>query len=160
MAEAAPAEPGVHLSRLARRIRALREERGLTQEDFARACDISPSFASLLERGERSPSLETLLQVAAALDVPLSELFLLEDEGAGEERLVHFARERGLSRPDVDRLLAVADAMFRPADGGGELSEGAARCAEEGCGRAVLARGLCVVHYHRARRARREGGGD
>lgn len=160
--EVAPAEPDVHLARLARRIRTLREARGLTQEDFARASDISPSFASLLERGERSPSLETLLQVAAALDVPLSELFLQDAEGggAGEERLVHFARERGLTRLDVDRLLAVADAMFRGAPGpDGELPEGAARCVEEGCGRAVLARGLCVVHYHRARRARREAGG-
>src|SRR5881628_1274405 len=46
---------------LAGRIRHMRERRGLTQEDFAAACGISVSFASLLERGERSPSYETLV---------------------------------------------------------------------------------------------------
>jgi transcriptional regulator with XRE-family HTH domain len=145
-----------HLQGLARRIRALRERRGLTQEDFAARCGISVSFASLLERGERSPSYETLLQVAAALGLPLSELFRLEEDGdAGAERLLHFIRERQLGREDVARLLTVAELMFagvalRPEN----TAADPARCAEPGCGRPVLARGLCVAHYHRARRAR------
>jgi transcriptional regulator with XRE-family HTH domain len=114
------------------------------------------SFASLLERGERSPSYETLLQVAAALGLPLSELFRPEeDNDAGADRLVHFARERRLGREEVDKLLTVARLMFseheaRP-EGAGLEPEG---CTEEGCGRPVLARGLCVAHYHRARRAK------
>src|SRR3954452_21670424 len=93
-----------YLKELARRIRALRERRGLTQEDFAARCGISVSFASLLERGERSPSYETLLQVAAALGLPPSELFRAEEDDTGADRLVHFIRERQLSREDVDRL--------------------------------------------------------
>ncbi|HLM43710.1 MAG TPA: helix-turn-helix transcriptional regulator, partial [Myxococcaceae bacterium] len=102
-----------HLQGLARRIRMLRERRGLTQEDFAARCGISVSFASLLERGERSPSYETLVQVAGALGVPLAELFRAEDdEAAGAHRLVEFARARHLTRTEVDRLLAVAEAMF------------------------------------------------
>jgi len=149
-------DAGGHLQGLARRIRALRERRGLTQEDFAARCGISVSFASLLERGERSPSYETLLQVAAALGLPLSELFRQEEEDdSGADRLVHFARERQLAKSDVDRLLSVAQLMFseleaRPAQAALE-PEG---CTEPGCGRPVLARGLCVAHYHRARRAK------
>ncbi|WP_422724029.1 helix-turn-helix domain-containing protein [Hyalangium rubrum] len=153
-------ETSGYLQGLARRIRALRERSGLTQEDFAARCGISVSFASLLERGERSPSYETLLQVAAALGLPLSELFRAEEEDeAGAERLVHFARARGLSRGDVDRLMAVAELMFSESRPRPELRppepEG---CAEPGCGRPVLARGLCVAHYHRARRARTPSG--
>lgn len=149
-------ETGGHLQGLARRIRALRERLGLTQEDFAARSGISVSFASLLERGERSPSYETLLQVASALELPLAELFHPEeDDDAGADRLVHFARERRLGREDVDRLLTVARLMFsehqpRP-ERAAQEPEG---CTEEGCGRPVLARGLCVAHYHRARRAR------
>jgi len=149
-------ENGGHLQGLARRIRALRERRGLTQEDFAALCGISVSFASLLERGERSPSYETLLQVAAALGLPLSELFRQEQEDdSGAERLVHFARERRLAREDVDRLLTVAQLMFsevavRPV----ETALEQVGCSEPGCGKPVLARGLCVAHYHRARRAK------
>ncbi|MFP2912281.1 helix-turn-helix domain-containing protein, partial [Pyxidicoccus sp. 3LFB2] len=102
-----------HLQGLARRIRALRERRGLTQEDFAARCGISVSFASLLERGERSPSYETLLQVASALGLPLWELLRLDDaQDAGVHRLEAFARARRLSRADLDRLLAVAEVLF------------------------------------------------
>jgi transcriptional regulator with XRE-family HTH domain len=144
-----------HLQGLARRIRALRERRGLTQEDFAARCGISVSFASLLERGERSPSYETLLQVAAALGLPPSELFRAEEDDTGADRLVHFIRERQLSREDVDRLLTVAELMFSEASGRREdKAPDPARCAEPDCGRPVLARGLCVAHYHRARRAK------
>ncbi len=148
-------EAGSSLQGLARRIRALRERRGLTQEDFAARCDISVSFVSLLERGERNPSYDTLLQVAAALELPLWELFRLEDaEDAGAHRLVEWVRLKGLGREDVDRLLAVAEAMFSGGPGAGlpPAEAGGAACASPECGRPVLARGLCVAHYHRARR--------
>jgi transcriptional regulator with XRE-family HTH domain len=144
-----------HLQGLARRIRTLRERRGLTQEDFAARCGISVSFASLLERGERSPSYETLVQVAAALGVPLAELFRVdEDETAGAHRLVELVRSRGLTRADVDRLLAVAEAMFGQREPGQAPVETAPRCKEPDCGKPVLAKELCVAHYHRARRAK------
>jgi transcriptional regulator with XRE-family HTH domain len=151
-----PPDPSVHLQGLARRIRALRERRGLTQEDFAARCGISVSFASLLERGERTPSYETLLQVAGALGLPPSELFRLEeDDDTGADRLVHFIRSRQLNREDVDRLLTVAELMFAEArPRREEKAPDPARCAEPGCGKPVLARGLCVAHYHRLRRAR------
>jgi DNA-binding XRE family transcriptional regulator len=150
------------LQALARRIRSLRERRGMTQEDFAQRGGISISFASLLERGERSPSYETLVQVAAALEVPLAELFrdiighTYDDPYFG--RLVEFARRARLSRTQIDRLLAVASAMFdlapQPRANGNDRARAVAGCSEHGCGRPVLARGLCASHYHRARRAR------
>ena len=142
---------------LGRRVRGLREGLRLTQEEFARRCGISVSFASLLERGERSPSYETLLTIARALEVPVADLFR---EGASPEvqepshaRLIDFARRAHLSRQQVERWIAVGHAMFglepeRPGD------DRAARCAVEGCERPVLARGLCAPHYHRDRRAR------
>jgi len=156
---------GGHLQGLARRIRALRERRGLTQEDFAARCGISVSFASLLERGERSPSYETLLQVAAALQLPLYELLRLDDaRDAGVHRLEAFVRDRGLSRADVDRLLSVAEVIFhapRPpgAEDAGPDRPEPARCGEPGCAKPVLARDLCAAHYHRARRRKATGPG-
>lgn len=150
------------LSALARRIRALRERKGMTQEEFAARCGISVSFASLLERGERSPSYETLVEVAQALEVQMAELFrtaVLEGyDDPYYARLVEFARKARMSRPQVDRLLAVGQAMFG-IEGGGQANlppsrpEGAT-CSVEGCSRPVLAKGLCTSHYHRARRAR------
>ena len=61
------------LNGVARKIRTLRERHGMTQEDFAARCGISVSFASLLERGERTPSYETLVQVAAPISYILNQ---------------------------------------------------------------------------------------
>lgn len=145
---------------LARRIRMLRERQGVTQEDFASRCGISVSFASLLERGERSPSYETLVEVAHALEVSLSELLRDSPGGAYDDpyyaRLVEFARKSRISRAQVDQLIALGRAMFglAPETGPSPLRRETNACSEEGCDRPVLAKGLCASHYHRARRAR------
>lgn len=48
----------------------------VTQTTLAEKCDVSPSFVSQLERGEKTPSLETLLVLSRALDVPLAYFFV------------------------------------------------------------------------------------
>jgi transcriptional regulator with XRE-family HTH domain len=108
---------------LGRRIRQLRQGRSekLTQEDLAERADISVSFLSMIERGERAPHLETLLRIAGALQVAVGELFQFEGEAAAGARapdaalkpIAEFVRSRGLSRRDVERLLGVARAMFK-----------------------------------------------
>lgn len=145
---------------LAQRIRSLRERQGLTQEDFAAQCGISVSFASLLERGARSPSYETLLQISTALRIGLSDLFRDAPAEPYDDpyfaRLVEFARSRRLTRAQVDRLLAVGAAMFEDKSGRTEAivpRRDGGTCSVDGCGRAILARGLCTSHYHRQRRA-------
>lgn len=45
----------------------LRQQRGLTQEALARKADLSVSYISMLERGQRSPPLDTLEVLAKAL---------------------------------------------------------------------------------------------
>ena len=47
----------------------------MTQEDLAERADISVSFLSMIERGERAPHLQTLAHIASALEVELAELF-------------------------------------------------------------------------------------
>ena len=149
--------PKAHLEALGRRVRALRETLRLTQESFALRCGISVSFASLLERGERSPSYETLIAIARALEVPVPELFRDGARSPADDpshvRLLDFARTAQLTRSQVDRFIAVGYAMFGLEPEGRRQGRGAT-CSEEGCDRPVLARGLCGPHYHRARRAR------
>ena len=65
-----PPEPDV-----GRRIRALRQRRGLTQRALADACGLSANAVGLIERGETSPSVSTLHRLALALNVSLAELF-------------------------------------------------------------------------------------
>ena len=57
-----------------RRLRQLRVERGLTQEQVAERADVHATFISNVERGYSSPTLDTLIRIAAAINVRASEL--------------------------------------------------------------------------------------
>ncbi len=50
--------------RLGARIRALRDDRGLTQEVIANRIGVSPKYVSQIECGQRSPSWETVVALA------------------------------------------------------------------------------------------------
>ena len=62
------------LSGVGPRLRALRQERGTTLADLSEATGISVSTLSRLESGQRRPTLELLLPLARAHQVPLDEL--------------------------------------------------------------------------------------
>ena len=105
--------------KLGRRIRDLRTQRvdRWTQEELAERAQISVSFLSMIERGERIPHVETLAAIAAALGVTLSELFAGTDREIADSPdllrpLEEFVRARGLTSRDVDKLLGVARALF------------------------------------------------
>ncbi len=51
-----------------------RTQKGLSQEQLALDADLDRTFISLLERGLRQPSLNTLLQISNALDTKASEI--------------------------------------------------------------------------------------
>ena len=61
--------------RFGRYVRACREDRGLTQEEFADRCDLSNDTVGRLERGDFSPTLMTLRKICGGLDILLSTLF-------------------------------------------------------------------------------------
>ena len=56
------------------RIKANRLKRGLTQKELADLLGISPVNISQLENGNRSPTYATLMKIAKALDVNMTEL--------------------------------------------------------------------------------------
>ena len=64
---------------LGRRIRALREAQGLTQESFAAKAGFHRTQAGFLERGESTPGVFTLIEVAQVLKVRASDI--LRDVG-------------------------------------------------------------------------------
>ena len=56
-------------------IRGLRQEQRLSTVQLAKACGVSTSLISQVERGLSSPSLDVLWAVARALDVPIGTFF-------------------------------------------------------------------------------------
>jgi transcriptional regulator with XRE-family HTH domain len=62
------------LARFAGNVRKLRSQKGLSQKALADNIGISVSYVSMLERGQRSPPLETIEKMARALRVPPTTL--------------------------------------------------------------------------------------
>lgn len=74
------------------RIREVRQARDMTLQTLADATGLSPSMLSLVERGRASPSIGSLIVIASALKVPMSELVV--DQPVDDERLVIRASDR------------------------------------------------------------------
>lgn len=57
------------------RIRALRTERGWSQEGFADRCGLDRTYIGGIERGERNLAVLNLLRITRTLGVTVGELF-------------------------------------------------------------------------------------
>jgi transcriptional regulator with XRE-family HTH domain len=58
-------------------VRKARLRRKLSQEVFAERCGLHRNAVGLLERGERSPNLDTMVRIADALEMRPSKLVAL-----------------------------------------------------------------------------------
>ena len=61
--------------KLGERIKQLRKEKSMTQEDLAFKVEVDRSYMGFVERGEKNPTLDKLIKIANSLAVSLSELF-------------------------------------------------------------------------------------
>ncbi|WP_167073096.1 helix-turn-helix domain-containing protein [Sphingomonas vulcanisoli] len=61
--------------RFGARVRALRKERGLTQERLAVDAEIDLTYLGGIERGRRNPTLSVIVRIAEALQVSPSAIF-------------------------------------------------------------------------------------
>ena len=57
-----------------KRLRALREARGWSQEEFADRAGLHRTYVSAVERGVRNPTLSVLERLATALGVSMAEM--------------------------------------------------------------------------------------
>jgi transcriptional regulator with XRE-family HTH domain len=69
-------DPGLAFGKV---LRSVRREVGLTQEKLALAADIDRTFVSLIERGERQPTIRVIFKLAEALQVAPSRLIELTE---------------------------------------------------------------------------------
>ena len=57
------------------RLRALRRNRGWSQEEFAHRADLDRTYVSGVERGVRNPTLDVITKFADTLNVEIADLF-------------------------------------------------------------------------------------
>lgn len=63
------------LAALGQTIRAVRREKGFSQENFAYSAGLDRAYYGAIERGERNVSALNLMRIAAALGVEVGDLF-------------------------------------------------------------------------------------
>ncbi len=62
-------------ARFGRRLREIRQERGLSQEELAFKAGVHRTYVSSAERGQRNVGLVNVERLAQALDIEIPELF-------------------------------------------------------------------------------------
>ncbi|PWI29760.1 XRE family transcriptional regulator [Flavobacteriaceae bacterium LYZ1037] len=64
---------------IGKRVKSLREEKGIPQQDLAAKCNIEKSNLSRLEAGGTNPTLYTLKRIADNLGISLVDIVNLEE---------------------------------------------------------------------------------
>lgn len=88
---------------LGQSIRKVRKGKGFTQVEFSTLIGITQSYLSLIEKGEKTPSMEVIRKMAIALKTPVPILFwfTLDEEDVPEHKREAFR----ILRPSVDSLV-------------------------------------------------------
>lgn len=98
---------------LARNLKSIRAQRGLTQDSLAEMAGISKNYLAEIETGRKYPSPDTFVALASALEVPPFRL-IMEDL----PELLARSRQRGDGAAVRDmlarELLATIDKYFYP----------------------------------------------
>ncbi len=108
------------------RIRKARVARSMTLQALADASGVSPSMLSLVERGRAAPSIGSLIVIADALGVAMSDLIVAESIPVedvivrpADQRVIETAQHvvRRLLREDRARAVSVAINEYAPNTG-------------------------------------------
>lgn len=70
-------DPGLEFGKVLRKVR---KESGITQEQLALAGGIDRTFVSMIERGERQPTIRVLFKLAAAMNVSAAQLIQMTED--------------------------------------------------------------------------------
>lgn len=62
------------------RIEAIRKERGIRQEDFAKSMGVSRQTISSLENGRYNPSILLAHRIAVFFEMTIEEVFIFEEQ--------------------------------------------------------------------------------
>lgn len=104
-------------SSIGRNIRYYRLEQDLRQEDLAEATGLSGNYIGMVERGEKIPSLETLVAILNVLHIS-ADMVLTDvvDTGYTVKQSMLAERIGRLPAAERERIYAVVDLLVRYAD--------------------------------------------
>jgi transcriptional regulator with XRE-family HTH domain len=112
-------DPESALKQLGQRIRSLRAQRKLTQQELGEAAGIAYKFLGEVERGRHNPSFRVLVSIAAALDVEMADLLRIKHEALSRDQAIRAIEDILIEIPDkeIRNLLMILQSMY-PKDSG------------------------------------------
>lgn len=98
---------------LGQRIRDLRCERSMSQEELSFKAGISPAHLGQIERAVKNPTIDTVAKISAALDLPVAALFTMEEVPVPPQNITvgkinaHLASMSEEEQKDILRLIRI-----------------------------------------------------
>lgn len=98
---------------IGRNIKKYRTEKGIRQEQLAEMTDLSTNYIGMIERGEKTPSLATLISIANALGISSDPLLcdVLDAQSAIKSTLLYDLIQ-ALPPHEQRRIFAVIETMI------------------------------------------------
>lgn len=98
---------------IGKRIRKIRKEQRLTQEEAAEKCDITAAYYGNVERGDKKMSVETLVKISKGMDISIDYL-LFGDLLAKHGKLVDYLSEcqKDMDEVQMERCLTILKAVM------------------------------------------------
>ncbi len=105
--------------KLGEKIRLIRKSKNLSQEHVAFSAEISSTFLGQVERGNKKPTIETLVKISKALDVEIIDLFTFDapqtiiDEKEQNKSVVAInTLLKSMDEESIEEILKVIKAMI------------------------------------------------
>lgn len=104
----------MRLESIGKNIRKYRQQKKLRQEDLAEKTGLSTNYIGAVERGEKIPSLETLIEIINVLEIS-ADLVLADVVSTGYMVRTSLLSEKleTVSDTDRQRIFAVIDTLLR-----------------------------------------------
>ena len=99
---------------IGKNIKTYRQLRNLRQEDLAELTDLSPNFISMVERGEKTLSMESFVRIANVLHVS-ADMLLADVLETGYEIKASMLTERleKLNKRDREMIMETVETLLR-----------------------------------------------
>jgi transcriptional regulator with XRE-family HTH domain len=116
----APKSVAIAKDQVGQRVRAIRQKRGLTQQELADLLGTNQSHVANVERGERGVTIHQIVKMAKALQASTDEILLGDRDGAKDSTpasvdrrfLRRLQRISSLPRREKQALLTTIDAFL------------------------------------------------
>jgi len=108
------------LAIIGQRIRQARKKLGLTQEQLGERTDLHYSYIGQVERGSKTPSIQTLNKIASALNTSMDYILEAQEDYSPhldnilEKELLNLVRDR--NQEDLELIINLTRSIFKRID--------------------------------------------